>query len=123
MRCLVALILAVFIAMLLAPTYVLLDFKIEQDRIERELCVQRDMVETMRTCHGHCELSKRFRQLEEAAEAGVPVERLKQRLEPITPLDPLPGVWGAVGGLRDFQHYAEGLIERPADGVDHVPWG
>ena len=117
----VILVLWLFVAVLLAPAYVLIDFTLHQDRIARELCVQRDVVEAMRTCHGHCELSKRFRQLEHEAQAGFPVERLEHRLEPLTPLA------SAVTGLlrdamvRPFPHFSEAPIHRSASGLDHVP--
>jgi hypothetical protein len=66
--------------------FVLLEFHVHRASIERELCVQRDMVEAMRTCHGECQLTKRFRALEQEADAGFPVERIQVRFEPQIPL-------------------------------------
>ena len=70
-----------------APSLFLVQFQVRRAFIERELCVQRDVVEAMRTCHGECQLSKRFKALEHEAEAGFPAERISVRQEPQIPLD------------------------------------
>lgn len=77
----------VFAAALLAPSGVLLQFKLDQARIAKELCVQRELMEEMRTCHGECQLSKRFKALEQDAEAGFPAERIQIRYEPVVDLE------------------------------------
>lgn len=91
MRCLLApLVALLFTAVFMAPSIVLLQFKIDQARIERELCVQRERMEGMRTCHGECQLSKRFRALEQEAGAGFPADRVQVRFEPVVDFAPLP---------------------------------
>jgi hypothetical protein len=79
-----------FAVVLLAPSLVLLQFKIDQSRIARELCVQRDLMEDMRSCHGECQLSKRFKALEEESQAGFPSERVQVRYEPVVDIAPAP---------------------------------
>lgn len=119
----VVLVLAIFLAMLFAPAFVLVEFKLHQEGIARELCVQRDVVEAMRTCHGHCQLSKRFKQLEHEAAAGFPVERIQNRFEPVTPIaDPVPNA-EPIGLPRSFRSSADPLIARTVEQVDHVPRG
>lgn len=72
-----------FAAVLNAPSLYLVQFTLRRAYIERELCVQREQMEGMRTCHGECQLSKKFRALEEEAEAGFPSDRLEIRNEPM----------------------------------------
>ncbi len=79
-----------FAAMLLAPSVVLFQFKLDQQRIAKELCVQRDLMEDMRSCHGECQLSKRFKALEQEAEAGFPAESMQVRYEPVVDLGAPP---------------------------------
>lgn len=79
-----------FAAVLLAPSLVLLQFKVDQSRIARELCVQRDLMEDMRSCHGECQLSKRFKALEEESLVGFPSERVQVRYEPVVDFAPVP---------------------------------
>lgn len=79
-----------FAMVLLAPSLVLLQFKVDQSRIARELCVQRDLMEDMRSCHGECQLSKRFKALEEESQAGFPSERVQVRYEPVVDFAPVP---------------------------------
>jgi hypothetical protein len=72
-----------FAAVLMAPSFVLLQFKLDQARIARELCVQRDLLEDMRSCHGECQLGKRLKALERDAEQDFPTERVRVRYEPM----------------------------------------
>ncbi len=70
----------------LAPLAVLVQFHMDRTHIEQELCVQREVMAGMRTCHGECQLSKRFRALEQRADSDFPVERIESRFEPKVPL-------------------------------------
>jgi len=79
-----------FAVVLLAPSLVLLQFKVDQARIAAELCVQRDLMEDMRSCHGECQLTKRFKALEEESQAGFPSERVQVRYEPVVDFAPVP---------------------------------
>jgi hypothetical protein len=57
-----ALLLLQFLVVNMAPGWVVADFLLERNRIERELCVQRMVPDDMRTCHGECQLKKRLDQ-------------------------------------------------------------
>lgn len=70
----------------LAPLVVLLQFHVDRAHIERDLCVQRARMAEMRTCHGECQLSKRFRALEHHAEQEFPMKRIESRFEPLAPV-------------------------------------
>jgi len=72
-----------FAVVLNAPSLYLVQFTVRKAYIERELCVQREQMEGMRTCHGECQLSRKFCALEQEAEAGFPAERLEVRHEPM----------------------------------------
>lgn len=71
-----------FLASMLAPSLCVLQFQMRRAYVERELCVQRDVVEAMRTCHGQCHLSKQLKALEREAAAGFPADQLQFRTEP-----------------------------------------
>jgi|GEM_PF-1045423 hypothetical protein len=71
-----------FMAIALSPALLFVQFQLRRDYIERELCVQREVVEEMRTCHGDCFLAKRYKALEREAEKGFPADRLV-RFEPL----------------------------------------
>lgn len=112
-----------FVAAVIAPSLVLLQFQVDRARIERELCVQRDLMEGMRTCHGECQLSKRFKALEAEAEAGFPAERVQVRYEPVVDLQSptttiLMPVIDRVMPDPEFL-LSEGFGKR----VEHVPRG
>ncbi len=112
-----------FAAMLLAPSVVLFQFKLDQQRIAKELCVQRDLMEDMRSCHGECQLSKRFKALEQEAEAGFPAESMQVRYEPVVDLGAppvliLPLVTDLVSGQPVFA-----LSEGFGKLTEHIPRG
>ncbi len=112
-----------FVVVLLAPSLVLLEFKMDQARIARELCVQRDLVGEMRSCHGECQLSKRFKALEEESQAGFPTERVQVRYEPVVDFAPAPKP--VIAQVTDLVlpdpvlHLSDGFGAR----VEHVPRG
>ena len=62
-----------FLAITVAPAWIMLDFLVERDRIERELCVQRLVPDGQRTCHGQCFLMKRLQKSGER-ERNLPME-------------------------------------------------
>lgn len=112
-----------FAAMLLAPSVVLFQFKLDQQRIAKELCVQRDLMEGMRSCHGECQLSKRFKALEQEAEAGFPAESMQVRYEPVMDLGAppvliLPLVTDLFSGQPLFA-LSEGFGKQ----AEHIPRG
>ena len=112
-----------FLVTLCLPTLVLLHFQVDRARIERELCVQRDLMEGMRTCHGECQLSKRFKALEEESEKEFPAERLRARYEPMVILSAAPKPWfrGAfdIAVVRADDPVSEGFSRT----VEQVPRG
>ncbi|HPF90616.1 MAG: hypothetical protein H6590_04115 [Flavobacteriales bacterium] len=106
----------------LAPLMVLLQFHLDRAHIERELCVQRDVVEAMRTCHGECQLSKRFRILEQQADQEFPVDRIATRFEPKVPVAAEPPVLAPHVVKVDHPLTAERTIRRSLPVEEPVPW-
>jgi hypothetical protein len=78
-----ALLVAVVGIMLSMPTAILVRFQWRRAYVERELCVQREVIAEMRTCHGECHLSKQLKALEHKSEQGFPAERFQERFEPL----------------------------------------
>jgi hypothetical protein len=62
-----------FLAITVAPAWITLDFLVERDRIEKDLCVQRMVADGQRTCHGECYLMKRLKK-SEGREQNLPNE-------------------------------------------------
>ena len=110
-----------FMAALLMPSVVLLQFKLDQARIEQELCVQREVIEEMRTCHGECQLSKRFKALEQEAEAGFPAERIQVRYEPVVDMAPTNAVLLPPTTERVMPDPRFRTSDGHGRGADHVP--
>jgi len=83
--------------------------------------VQRDVVESMRTCHGECQLTKRFKALEQEAEAGFPVERIQTRFEPQISIEvcSMPVVLVEID--RIFPTLTPKVLEGVHSGTDQVP--
>lgn len=122
MRGVAASLFVLMVGLLLAPALVLLEFTLDRERIARELCVQREVVEEMRTCHGECQLSKRLRALEHEADAPFPMERIELRFEPLVPLDGALTLDLPIASARAFPNCAAALLERPLPVPDGVPW-
>jgi hypothetical protein len=122
MRGVAASLFVLMVGLLLAPALVLLEFHADRERISRELCVQREVVEEMRTCHGECQLSKRLRALEHEADAPFPMERIELRFEPLVPLDGALTLDLPIASARAFPNCAAALLERPLPVPDGVPW-
>lgn len=117
-----SLILAVLGAVHLAPLAVLVQFHVDRAHIERELCVQREVMAEMRTCHGECQLSKRFRALERSAQEHFPVQRIESRFEPKVPLA-ADHRWFAHGPFEVFHpDLILQPIERTVPTAEPVPW-
>ncbi|MEZ4756164.1 MAG: hypothetical protein R2817_05000 [Flavobacteriales bacterium] len=122
MRGVAASLFVLMVGLLLAPALVLLEFHADRERIARELCVQREVVEEMRTCHGECQLSKRLRALEHEADAPFPMERIELRFEPLMPLDGALTLNLPIASARAFPICAAELLDRPLPVPDGVPW-
>lgn len=107
---------------MMAPAVVLMDFTLHRDRIARELCVQRDVVEDMRTCHGECQLSKRLRALEHEANAPFPMERLESRFEPQVPVGDVLRLVPPTPQPRRFAPCEAPVLSRALPVDELVPW-
>ena len=111
-----------FLATTMVPAWITLDFLVERDRIQRELCVQRMVPDGQRTCHGECQLMKRLEKSGER-ERNLPMElrafRIGDmithdgRLALVVPMDKGKQVWAV-------------LSEEPREGHSRphapVPW-
>lgn len=106
----------------LAPLLVMVQFHVDRAHIEQELCVQREVMAEMRTCHGECQLSKRFRALERSAEQDFPMKRIESRFEPVAQFA-TEQEW-VVNEPLDHPHYrlVEVPLERVIPTADPVPW-
>ena len=121
-RSLAALVLLVLGVVHLAPLAVLLQFHADRAHIERELCVQREVMAEMRTCHGECQLSKRFRALERSAEQDFPMKRIESRFEPNVPVA-ADHHWFANGPFAlVYPDLLMKPLERAIPTADPVPW-
>lgn len=123
MRGVSSLLLLAYVALLLAPACIVTDFLFERDHIERDLCVQRMVVEGKRTCHGDCYLMRKLGRSQER-EKGLPAELRELRVDEAV-LSPAEGPSDPLKRLLDVQpavvHHAvlPGCVPPP----DHVPWG
>lgn len=123
MRRLLAIILApLFAAVMLAPSLTLLDFTLRRASIARELCVQRDLAEDMRTCHGECQLSKRLKALEQEASEGFPAGRLQFREDPMEALSAPPRARLPFVPIQLATARAPRLPDGHQRSLEHVPW-
>lgn len=116
-------VLCLFTSMLFAPLMVLVEFNLHRAQIEKELCVQRDVVEAMRTCHGECQLSKRFKALESESTKELPVDRLQVRLEPQVPVAAAQPELLLPATERSFPHVHAAIRTGFFRCDDHVPRG
>lgn len=117
-----AVLVALFMAAVLAPSLYLLQFQLNKAYIIRELCVQRDVIESMRTCHGECQLSKKFRALEQEAEAGFPSDRLEIRNEPMVPHRVSAPTFVRTAMQRDLPTWVSPISPGHAAVAEPVPW-
>jgi len=122
MRGLTAFLLLHFIAITIAPGWIVADFWVEQDRIQRELCVQRMVPDAERTCHGECSLMKRLDRCGER-EQNLPNELRAVRIgEMIAGESGLAVVLPSNGILFPWGRFSE----EPLDGHQRphapVPW-
>lgn len=106
----------------LAPLAVLFQFQADRAYIESELCVQREVMAEMRTCHGECQLGKRFRALEQRAGKEFPMERIASRFEPQVPLAD-DHIWFANRPFTVFHpEVISPTLERAVPAAEPVPW-
>jgi hypothetical protein len=112
-----------FSVVLCAPSLMVLQFQVHRAYIERELCVQRAVMAEMRTCHGECHITKRFKALEREADAGFPGERIQVRHEPVVLLDAAPMMPLRTADELTFPGLDMPLADGHPGGVEPVPRG
>ena len=106
----------------LAPLAVLIQFHVDRAYFERELCVQREVMAEMRTCHGECQLSKRFRALEQQASDEFPMERIETLFDPKTPIPEELNVMAPSAGRTHPPVLVEFPLDREVYTAEPVPW-
>lgn len=111
-----------FVAVSIAPGWIVADFMLERGRIERELCVQRMVPDDLRTCHGECQLSKRLEQCDQRAE-NLPNELKAVRIGEMLPGDGSVKLQMSMGG-RGLQWVAleEDVLAGHLQVLAPVPW-
>jgi hypothetical protein len=112
-----------FSVVLCAPSLMVWQFQMHRAYIEQELCVQRAVMAEMRTCHGECHITKRFKALEHEADAGFPGERIQVRHEPVVLLDAVPILILRTADELSFAGMTVPLADGHAGGVEPVPRG
>lgn len=105
----------------LVPAFIVGRFIAQRERIERELCVQRERAEGMRTCHGECHVMKQLRAAEDAAADHSPPQ-LPKRTQPeswsnVRIAVPLPPVLAV-----EYVEVITKTVSRPFEPQEHVPW-
>lgn len=116
-----ALVVLLYAGQFLVPAFIVGRFIAQRERIERELCVQRERAEGMRTCHGECHVMKQLRAAEDAA-ADHKLPQLPGRTQPewcshAQVLLPVPPVHHKL-----FATVRAAVHQRPFEPQEHVPW-
>lgn len=123
MRGSAAILLLHFILVTFAPGWIVADFWVERDRIEREICVQRMVADADRTCHGECSLMKRLDKFGER-EQNLPNEIRAVRIgEMITDAGMLPVAAPQLGLELLWGSLREGPLDGHPRTRTPVPWG
>lgn len=122
MRGISAFLLLHFLAVTLAPAWIVADFMVERDRIERELCVQRTVPDAQRTCHGECCLMKRLEKSGER-EQNLPAELRAVRIGDMITDEGLSAlVIPPDGSTLAWASLTEGTCEGHPRPHTPVPW-
>lgn len=122
MRVSCSVLLLAFLAHLLVPACIVVDFLLDQDRIAKELCVQRLVPDEMRTCHGHCYLSKKLNDVD-ARERDLPGTLRSWKLDDAVPQQNALRTFVAVAVARFAWPEAEfSLSQRCVPVSEPVPW-
>lgn len=116
-------VLVYFLAVLLAPAFVVADFWLQRDRVMQELCVQRMVPGAQRTCHGDCYLMRQLHKTEQR-EKGMPTELRALRLDDMTAERTVLAVPHATDAdAIHWPAFAEALHTGHPSLSDPVPWG
>lgn len=105
-----------------APSWVMVHFLVDRDRIVQEECVQRGVPLAKRTCFGQCHLVSQLNELEEKEQQGAPTsstlkwdpEADQRNMTPFAAPTP-------PGRNRPFRHTASMLLCGVARTVEGVP--
>lgn len=112
-----------FAAVMNAPSLYLLQFTVHKAYVERELCVQRDVMEDMRTCHGECQLTKKFRALEEESNSRFPADRLEIRYEVLIGHAVITPHFLPSASRRTYPVFVASIATGHQTVPEAVPWG
>ncbi len=93
MRALAPLLVVLWSLAFAAPTWTMLRWGLDHDRIAREECVQKDMPDELRTCYGRCQLIRALHQLREKEQQGPPAAPLVKWEPTATVEHELPVRW------------------------------
>lgn len=120
-KAVVALVVLLYAGQFLVPAFIVGRFIAQRERIERELCVQRERAEGMRTCHGECHVMKQLKSAEDAA-AGHTPPQLPKRTQPeswssVRIAVPVPPVFAV-----EHARVSPQAVARPGEPLDPVPW-
>ena len=122
MRAIPSAVLCVFLAHLLVPACIVVDFLIDQDRIAKELCVQRLVPDDMRTCHGDCYLSKKLKDVD-ARERDLPGTLRALKLDDALPQQStLRTVFAIAVTGPAWPEMKHGLLPGSVPVSEPVPW-
>lgn len=114
----------VYLVTLLGPAGIVLDFLLEQDRIARELCVQRAVPDAKRTCHGQCHMAKQLSAVEGSGEQERPQPpTCRYEIQFLEVRKDLPATQHA----EATNSFGDARVATLSDGFprmqDEVPWG
>ncbi|MBL8003425.1 MAG: hypothetical protein JNL05_15835 [Flavobacteriales bacterium] len=106
-----------------APSWVLLRFELDRDRIVREECVQRGVPLEERTCFGQCHLVAELNDLKDK-EAGQGAPQLASKWEPEAPAkdDHSEFLSNESVAPNMAPMRAEGLLSGHPRVAEGVPW-
>lgn len=107
-----------------APSWVLVRFELDRDRIVREDCIQRGVPLAERTCFGQCHLVKELNDLKEKdAEQGAPSTSVKWEPEALAQVEVKTNVPFHAGSAYAGPLGIMPVLDGHVSGPEGVPWG
>ncbi|MFZ1686129.1 MAG: hypothetical protein WAU70_01830 [Flavobacteriales bacterium] len=116
------LLLLLYVGQLLAPAIIITDFIVDRERIARELCVQRERTEGMRTCHGECHMMKQLHAAEHAAAQHTPPS-LPIKAQPEWFVEVMDVAKQSDAVILQWLEASVGLHAGVRNVAEPVPWG
>jgi hypothetical protein len=123
LRAVCILVLLVTAAVLFMPVCILIQFQLDKDRIASELCVQRDVDEPIRTCHGQCHLSKQLEPLQGDAQQTTLPETMVVTVLPGSPIASQEHPFLPCMERSAFSRYNAAIAEGHTGAMEQVPRG